>query len=116
MNLAFAENALKVLEARYLRRDGTGQIVETPEELFRRVARAVAQAESHFGGNDAAARWEERFFESLASLEFLPNSPTLMNAGTPLGLTPRGASGLAQLSGEPGSSVPRPCLTNRALP
>lgn len=38
------------------------------------------------------------------------------NAGTPLGLTPRGASGLAQLSGEPGSSVPRPCLTNRALP
>ena len=52
MNLS--ENAKKVLDARYLRRDAKGHIIENPEELFRRVAKSVAQAESIFGGKDKA--------------------------------------------------------------
>jgi len=71
------ENALKVLERRYLLRDEGGAIVETPEELFRRVARAVAAAELLA---DRGA-WAGRFEARMAALEFLPNSPTLMNAG-----------------------------------
>ena len=83
MNLS--ENAKKVLDARYLRRDVKGHIIENPEELFRRVAKSVAQAESTFGAKDKAEYWEEKFYEELTSFEFLPNSPTLMNAGTPVG-------------------------------
>lgn len=79
------DHALRILEARYLLRDAGGQIVETPEELFRRVARGVAQAETRFGGGPPDQDWEQAFFESISSLEFLPNSPTLMNAGTPCG-------------------------------
>ena len=79
------ENAMHVLEARYLRRDGEGKIVETPEQLFERVAHAVAEAELLHGSAAAARFWEERFHRMMASLDFLPNSPTLMNAGTPLG-------------------------------
>jgi ribonucleoside-diphosphate reductase alpha chain len=75
------ENARHVLERRYLLRDEAGTVVETPEELFRRVARAVAAAEPP--GERAAAA--ERFEARLAALEFLPNSPTLMNAGRPHG-------------------------------
>jgi ribonucleoside-diphosphate reductase alpha chain len=78
-------NALKVLEVRYLRRDSNGQIIETPEGLFRWVARSIAQAEATFGDATAAGRWEEAFLEALVGPDFLPNSPTLMNAGTPLG-------------------------------
>jgi ribonucleoside-diphosphate reductase alpha chain len=78
-------NAQRVLEARYLRRDPSGQIVEAPEELFRRVARAVSEAEKCFDGRLPAEHWEEAFLEALCALEFLPNSPTLMNAGTPRG-------------------------------
>jgi ribonucleoside-diphosphate reductase alpha chain len=82
MALHLTENALKVLEARYLRRDTTGHSLETPEGLFRRVAHGIAQAEQRFGGTTAAERWEGRFFDTLKSADFLPNSPTLMNAGT----------------------------------
>ena len=78
-------NALRVLEARYLRRDAARRVVETPAELFRRVARAVAQAELPLGPAWQAEEWQEVFHSLLASLDFLPNSPTLMNAGTPLG-------------------------------
>ncbi|OGL15546.1 MAG: ribonucleoside-diphosphate reductase, adenosylcobalamin-dependent [Candidatus Rokubacteria bacterium RIFCSPLOWO2_12_FULL_71_22] len=78
-------NALRVLEARYLRRDAARRVVETPAELFRRVARAVAQAELPLGPAWQADEWQEVFHGLLASLDFLPNSPTLMNAGTPLG-------------------------------
>jgi len=78
-------NARRVLQARYLRRDDRGQITETPEQLFARVARAVAHAELLLGNAAQAAEWEERFSRLLTSLDFLPNSPTLMNAGTPLG-------------------------------
>jgi len=77
------ENAMTVLKARYLLRDGKGSVVETPEELFRRVARSVARAEAVNGGN--APLWEDRFYEIMSSLRFLPNSPTLMNAGKSLG-------------------------------
>jgi len=76
-------NARRVLEARYLERDAAGRPVEDFEGLCRRVAGAVAQAESVFGGD--VARTSELFGAALLRREFLPNSPTLMNAGTPLG-------------------------------
>ncbi len=78
-------NARRVLEARYLRRDAEGSVYETPAQLFARVARAVAHAELLLGNREQSAHWEERFYRLLTSLAFLPNSPTLMNAGTPLG-------------------------------
>jgi ribonucleoside-diphosphate reductase alpha chain len=80
-----SENALQVLRARYLRRDPSGQVAETPDELFRRVARSVAQAEARSVDAAAAEEWEEKFFEAMTRLDLLPNSPCLMNAGTPLG-------------------------------
>jgi ribonucleoside-diphosphate reductase alpha chain len=76
-------NALRVLDARYLLRDAAGRPIEDFEALCLRVARAVAEAEAAFGGD--AATLCERFFELLTRREFLPNSPTLMNAGTSLG-------------------------------
>jgi ribonucleoside-diphosphate reductase alpha chain len=82
---SLSENARRVLEARYLRRDARGTISETPEQLFARVARAIAHAELVLGNAAQAAFWEEQFYTLLTSLDFLPNSPTLMNAGTPLG-------------------------------
>ncbi len=75
----------RVLKERYLRRDPEGQVIETPEELFWRVARAVAAAEVQYGGEEAANRQAEIFHEAMTSFKFLPNSPTLMNAGLPLG-------------------------------
>ena len=72
-------------EERYLRRDPDGRVVETPEELFRRVARGVAAAEARYGGAEAVARQAAAFHEALPSLKFLPNTPTLMNAGLPRG-------------------------------
>src|SRR3989304_3716089 len=78
-------NALRVLEARYLRPAAARRVIETPEEVFLRGARAVAQAELLLGTAHEADDWQEAFHGLLASLDFLPNSPTLMNAGTPLG-------------------------------
>jgi ribonucleoside-diphosphate reductase alpha chain len=78
---ALTENARHVLERRYLVRDEAGVVVETPDELFRRVAQAVAAAEPA----GARARAAEAFEARMARLEFLPNSPTLMNAGRPHG-------------------------------
>jgi ribonucleoside-diphosphate reductase alpha chain len=83
--LKLSENAKWVLDARYLRRDDKGVVIETPEELFRRVAKCVSEGELLHGGSSSALMWEERFYEMLSALRFLPNSPTLMNAGTPLG-------------------------------
>ncbi|HLG13051.1 MAG TPA: adenosylcobalamin-dependent ribonucleoside-diphosphate reductase [Blastocatellia bacterium] len=83
--MQLSENAVRVLEARYLRRNDRGETLETPDELFRRVARAISEAELVYGPSSEASRWEERFYELLSALDFLPNSPTLMNAGTPLG-------------------------------
>jgi ribonucleoside-diphosphate reductase alpha chain len=79
------ENAIRVLEARYLRKDASGAVIETPDEMFRRVASAIARAERRYGASDAEVRGrEEAFFDAMRQLEFLPNSPTLMNAGTPI--------------------------------
>ena len=78
-------NALRVLEARYLLRDRERRLIETPAQLFERVARAVAEAEAAFAGGEGPSFWAERFHALLAGGEFLPNSPTLMNAGTALG-------------------------------
>lgn len=81
--MRLSDNALRVLQARYLAKDASGNVTETPEDMFRRVARSVAQAETAYGENPA--KWEERFYEVMTSLKFLPNSPTLMNAGRELG-------------------------------
>jgi ribonucleoside-diphosphate reductase alpha chain len=81
MNLNLTDNALRVLEKRILARDPQGHISETPEQMFRRVARSVAEADLQHGTPENAATSEEAFFDVMTSLEFLPNSPTLMNAG-----------------------------------
>jgi len=81
MNLT--ENALRVLQQRYLLKDEHGKVVETPEGMFRRVARAIASAEGLYGSNPG--EWEEKFCNLMTSLKFLPNSPTLMNAGKDIG-------------------------------
>jgi len=77
-------NAVRVLENRCLRHDSKGRPAETPAQMFERVARAVADAERLYPHGDAA-RAEEAFYRIMTALEFLPNSPTLMNAGTELG-------------------------------
>ena len=83
-----ANNARIVLERRYLARDEKGRVIETPEQLFRRVAHTIALAEAAYapdGSADATvARWQARFYDLMSSLRFLPNSPTLGNAGRPL--------------------------------
>lgn len=80
------ESALIVLQARYLVRNENNEIVETPEGLFERVAFAVAEAEKNFkASRDQWEAFAEKFYNMMARLDFLPNSPTLMNAGRPLG-------------------------------
>lgn len=79
MNLS--NNAIKVLEKRYLAKNLKGEIIETPEGLFRRVARTIAGAER----NNSPAEYEEKYYRIMTNLEFLPNSPTLINAGKELG-------------------------------
>jgi ribonucleoside-diphosphate reductase alpha chain len=81
-----SQNAIKVLEKRYLKKNEEGKIVETPEDLFSRVARSIAVADAQYGRSfDDVAKLERDFYRMLTSLEFLPNSPTLMNAGRRLG-------------------------------
>jgi ribonucleoside-diphosphate reductase alpha chain len=80
---ALSPAARTVLRRRYLQQDENGTVVETPDEMFRRVASHLAQAEAHFGGDVDHA--EQAFYETMRTLAFLPNSPTLMNAGTDLG-------------------------------
>lgn len=75
------ENALFILKQRYLRRNEEGEIIETPDEMFRRVARAIASAELIYNPEADTGIWEDRFYRLMANLEFLPNSPTLLNAG-----------------------------------
>jgi len=84
--LQLSENSLKVLERRYLAKDGEGRIIETPEELFRRVANALAEPDRLYGADDATVqKTSDTFYDMITALEFMPNSPTLMNAGRPLG-------------------------------
>jgi ribonucleoside-diphosphate reductase alpha chain len=79
-------NAEVVLERRYLKKDDNGKPIETPRGLFERVSRAIASAEKNYGKSDAEIeKISERFYDMMARLEFMPNSPTLMNAGRELG-------------------------------
>lgn len=82
--ITLSDNAIKVLQRRYLRRDRSGNLAETPDELFRRVAKAISSAELFWGDQDVAVKWEQEFYYLMSHLLFLPNSPTLMNAGTSL--------------------------------
>lgn len=83
--LSLSDNAKNVLERRYLKKDGKGEIVETPEMMFKRVARHISRAEENYGNGDDAKQMENVFYNMMAELKFLPNSPTLMNAGRQLG-------------------------------
>ncbi|MBI5797865.1 adenosylcobalamin-dependent ribonucleoside-diphosphate reductase [Candidatus Woesearchaeota archaeon] len=79
-DLKLSLNAITVLQKRYLRRDSSGKIIETPEQLFSRVAKHVASAEKK-----DKAKWEKEFFTLMKELDFLPNTPCLVNAGTKMG-------------------------------
>lgn len=83
-HVEFSPNALTVLEKRYLKKDEKGHVIETPEELFRRVAHNIASADLIYDPEADVTTLEEDFYRMMASLEFLPNSPTLMNAGREL--------------------------------
>ncbi|HEX2219905.1 MAG TPA: vitamin B12-dependent ribonucleotide reductase, partial [Gemmatimonadales bacterium] len=79
-------NAVTVLEKRYLMKDDGGKPVETPSDLFWRVARTVAEADRKYGASEAEVEEAARdFYDTMATRLFMPNSPTLMNAGRPLG-------------------------------
>ncbi|HKZ35870.1 MAG TPA: adenosylcobalamin-dependent ribonucleoside-diphosphate reductase [Patescibacteria group bacterium] len=81
--MKLTDNALTVLTKRdYLKRDKEGRVVETPDKMFRRVAEAIAVVEQNYGSKIAVKQWEKRFYEVMTNLEFLPNTPTLMHAGT----------------------------------
>ena len=80
------DNSKVVLEKRYLLKDENDEVIETPNEMFIRVAKALAKPEKDYGVADNKIKQiENLFYQSMASLEFLPNSPTLMNAGTGAG-------------------------------
>ena len=81
--MELTENALKVLKARYLLKDEKGNVIESPEDMFRRVAHNIAKVEKFY--NEDVDYCEESFFNLMTSLKFLPNSPALMNAGKSMG-------------------------------
>ncbi len=83
--LKLTVNAVNVLKKRYLLKDEHGQVVETPDGMFRRVAKAVAKADLAYSPQADVAALEEEFYRLMVSLDYLPNSPTLMNAGTGVG-------------------------------
>jgi len=81
-----SENAIKVLEKRYLKRDSDGNCTETPADMFRRVASSIAAAELKYGKSQAEAEeLAQKFYTAITNRYFMPNSPTLMNAGRELG-------------------------------
>ena len=81
---ALSDNARTVLEKRYLKKDENGKTIETPEEMFFRVAENIASAEKLFNPDISTDIWTEKFYSIMTDLDFLPNSPTLMNAGRDL--------------------------------
>jgi ribonucleoside-diphosphate reductase alpha chain len=86
MELHLSDNALKVLQRRYLSKDENGKVVETPPQLFMRVAQAIAGAERLYGRDkEAAEKLADDFYAAMTDLSFMPNSPALMNAGKELG-------------------------------
>ncbi len=81
-NCSFSDEALKILERRYLHKDNTGNLIETPRQMLERVAINVAKGDSLYGATeDEVQETSTKFFDIMASLKFLPNSPTLMMAG-----------------------------------
>lgn len=81
-----SKNAITVLEKRYLRKDASGVVCETPEDLFLRVATTLAEIDAQYGATPAEVQsTAERFYQLMYGLDFLPNSPTLANAGTRTG-------------------------------
>ncbi|WP_410544402.1 adenosylcobalamin-dependent ribonucleoside-diphosphate reductase [Acidianus sp.] len=87
-DLLLTYNALKVLEARYLLKDpNTLRYIETPQMMFRRVAKYLASVELKYGKSESEVKaLEEKFYDIMSNLRFLPNTPTLMNSGTRLGI------------------------------
>ncbi len=84
--LKLSTNAQKVLEKRYLKRDKEGNAIETPDDLFVRVSNAISEGDLQFGANDKEKKETARkFYEMITNFYFMPNSPTLMNAGRELG-------------------------------
>lgn len=85
-NLNFSENAIKVLEKRYLKRDKDGNCTETPSDMFKRVAETIAKGDLNFGkSQEEVNQLTKRFYDAITHRFFMPNSPTLMNAGRELG-------------------------------
>ena len=86
-SLDLTENALRVLRARYLEKNEAGRCTETPDDLFDRVAATIAEIEMRYGGDEAGrSEWKGRFKRLMTSCRFMPNSPTLMNAGRSMGM------------------------------
>lgn len=83
--IGLTKNAIKVLEKRYLKKNEDGEVIESPLDMFRRVARSIAMADLLYDEKADIKKTEEEFFKMMIELEFLPNSPTLMNAGRELG-------------------------------
>jgi len=84
-SLVLSDNAKSVLKRRYLKKDSRGRLVESPRHMFKRVARHIARAEKKYGDESDMEKMAETFYHMLTDLTFLPNSPTLMNAGRRLG-------------------------------
>ncbi|UZQ82627.1 vitamin B12-dependent ribonucleotide reductase [Thermoanaerobacter sp. RKWS2] len=83
--MKITENARKILERRYLAKDENGKPIETVEEMFERVAKTIAEVDLIYDKNADVEAVKKRFYDMMVALDFLPNSPTLMNAGRPLG-------------------------------
>ena len=85
-SLNFSPNALVVLKKRYLKKDEKGEVIETPYELLARVSKAIVAVEKKYGSSkEVMKEVEDVFFKMMEDLEFIPNSPSLMNAGRELG-------------------------------
>ncbi|MBW2708200.1 MAG: vitamin B12-dependent ribonucleotide reductase [Deltaproteobacteria bacterium] len=84
-SLDLSDNAVRVLERRYLKRDKEGRVIESPEQMFSRVAAYIAKAEKRYGGEERVKEVEAVFYQMMTEFKFLPNSPTLMNADRELG-------------------------------
>lgn len=86
MSKKISDNAMEVLKRRYLAKDKDGKIIESVDEMWHRIAHAIAEADRNYGASDDQVHeTENQFYEMMSELDFLPNSPTLMNAGRPLG-------------------------------
>ena len=83
--LPLSDNALTVLTRRYLKKDVNGSVIESPEQMFRRVAHHIAMAEKKYSDAASVDKVEDTFYRMMTEFRFLPNSPTLMNAGRRLG-------------------------------